>query len=350
LGNLQSLKQLYLNNNELNSSIPVKFGRLRNLQYLNLDSNQLTGHIPSELGKLTYLRYLNLDSNHLTGPIPSSFGDLKNLVELHLIQNNLKDSIPSSLGNCTSLTYLRLSNNKLTGNIPSTFSNLKNLEVLKLGYNFLSGTVQSFLSDLPKLKRLNILHNRYTFDGLEALVLHKFDTLRYDDQRQIDLHQNNNMLSVYAGGTLSNNTYTWFKDGALVATIKGDSTFTPGASGNYNVLVTNAVATDLTLKSDTVFYSGDGLIADDLIMHSNTAFSVYPNPAKVTVTIAFKATGICTLKLTDISGMVLQTKIVNAKSGASIIRLDLSKYTSGIYFITLTNELKQTQTIQLSKQ
>jgi hypothetical protein len=246
---------------------------------------------------------------------------------------------------------LRLTDNKLTGNIPSSFANLKNIEILHLGANRLSGPLPSFLTQLPKLERLHILHNFFTFDGLETLVQHKFDTLRYDDQRHITLHQNNNTLSVYAGGTLSNNTYTWFKDGALVATIKSDSTFKPVSSGNYNVLVTNAVATELTLKSDTLFYSDAGFIANNIRAQSyNTTFSVYPDPAKTTVTVTFNATGNCTLLLTDVSGTVLQTKTAIAVKGTNIIQLDVNRYATGVYFVTLINELKQTQTRQFHKQ
>jgi hypothetical protein len=348
LVSLSNLDYLYLNNNLLSGSVPAKFPR--SLQYLRLSNNQFTGHIPSALGNLANLRYLNLDSNQLIGHIPWSLGNLTILVELHLFQNRLTDTIPSSLGNCTGLTYLALANNKLTGNVPSAFSNLLNLQVLKVGYNFLSGTVPSFLSALPALRNLDVVHNRYTFDGMETLVQSTIDTLKYNFQRQINLHQNSDTLSVYAGGTLGNNTYTWFKDGALVATIKGDSTFTPGASGNYNVLVTNAVATALTLKSDTLFYSGDGLIADDLIAYNNTAFSVYPNPAKTMVTVAFNAIGNCTLKLTDVSGITLQTKTVIAVKSANVIQIDVSRYPAGVYFVSLSNESKQTQTIQLNKQ
>jgi hypothetical protein len=294
---------------------------------------------------------LDLDSNQLTGHIPSSLGNLVNLVELHLIHNSLKDTIPSSLGNCTSLTDLELANNKLTGNIPSAFDSLTRLEVLKIGYNFLSGTVPSFFSALPGLRNLDVVHNRYTFDGMETLVQSKIDTLKYNFQRQINLHQNSDRFSVYAGGTLSNNTYTWFKDGALIATIKGDSTFTPTASGNYNVLVTNAIATQLTLKSDTLFYPGAGLTGNNIIAQNhNTSFSIYPNPAKTTVTVAFNALGNCTIKLTDVSGTALQTRTVMAVKGANVIQIDVSRYAAGVYFVSLINELKQTQTIQLNKQ
>jgi hypothetical protein len=339
-----------LSNNQLSGHIPAALRRLGSLQYLSLDSNQLDGPIPPSLGNLTNLQYLYLRSNQLTGPIPASFGDLTNLVDLDLRLNNLRDTIPASLGNCTDLRYIQLTHNRLTGNIPSTFSNLEKLIKLNVGDNRLSGTVPSFLGTFPRLKRLNILHNHYTFNGLETLVQHDFDTLRYYNQRYINLHQNGNTLSVYAGGTLSNNTYTWYRDGALAATITGDSTFTATASGNYNVEVTNAIATALTLKSDTLFYSGHGLIGDNLIAQSNTTFSVYPNPAKTTVTVTFNAMGNCTLKLTDVSGTVLQTRTVMAVKGANIIQLDVSRYATGVYFVTLINELKQTQTIQLNKQ
>jgi hypothetical protein len=63
----------------------------------------------------------------------------------------------------------------------------------------------------------------------------------YEKQRRIAVHQNNNTLSVYAGGTLSNNTYKWFKDGALVSTINGDSTFTPTAAGHIMWRLQHAV-------------------------------------------------------------------------------------------------------------
>jgi hypothetical protein len=109
------------------------------------------------------------------------------------------------------------------------------------------------------------------------------------------------------------------------------------------------VATALTLKSDTLFYSGSGLMSSYLTAHNYTTFSVYPNPAKATVTVAFNAIGNCTLKLTDISGTVLQTRTVVAVKGANLIQLDVSRYAAGVYFVTLINEKNQAQTLQLNK-
>jgi Leucine-rich repeat (LRR) protein len=344
------LNYLDLSSNQFSGVLYYYVFKNVGLKYLNLSGNQISGNLRL-MGKLTNLQYLYLDSNQFTGHLPSALGNLTSLVELDLRLNDFKDTIPSSLGNLKYLRVLNLTHNKLTGSIPASFANLTSIVKLNMGDNKLSGVLPSFLTQLPTLKRLNILHNHFTFDGLETLSQHQFDTLRYYNQRYIRLHQNNNTLSVYAGGTLSNNTYTWFKDGALVATITGDSTFTPLSGGNYNVLVTNAVATELTLKSDTLFYSGNGLRANDLIAHNyNTTFSIYPNPAKATVTVTFNAIGNCTLKLTDISGTALQIKTVMAVKGINVTQLDVSRYATGVYFVSLTNELKQTQTIQLNKQ
>jgi hypothetical protein len=76
---------------------------------------------------------------------------------------------------------------------------------------------------------LYLNHNNFTFDGME-LIAQKFSkTALYSPQKNIPTHQNGNTLSVSAGGTLSNNTYHWFKcEGTTpihVATIKGDSVF-----------------------------------------------------------------------------------------------------------------------------
>jgi len=364
LGNLTNLLGLSLNNNQLSGSIPPELGNLKNLgRYsdhfldfpLDLSNNQLSGNIPAALGKLRYLEYLCLDSNQLNGHIPSKLGKLTNLVVFSVKFNNLGGYIPSSLGNLSRLRQLILSRNKLNGNIPSSFANLKKLQRLRLWDNKLSGTVPSFLATLPNLQSLSFHHNHYTFDGLEVLVQNNsLDTFRYARQREIDIHQTNNILSVYAGGTLSNNTYKWFKDGALVSTITGDSTFTPTASGNYNVEVTNSIATELTLYSDTLNISAvtatqqndiAAIKADD-----KKSFSVYPNPAKTIATVVFNETGNCIIKLTDISGRALQTKTIAAVKGGNMLQLDVSKYAAGMYLITLINNKDQSHILKLRKE
>src|SRR6266542_5797310 len=251
---------IYMGYNNLNGSISSSFGNLVNLNYLWLSNNHLTGSIPSSIGKLANLKELDISDNQLTGSIPTSIGNLVNLEFLYLYFNQLSGSIPASIGKLLNLNNLYLNNNRLSGSIPSSIGNLVNLYFLYLNNNRLSGSIPSSLNHLSNLNwtyGLNLSHNHSTFDGLE-LFAQTFPYAIYAPQKLIPVHQNSNTLSVSAGGTLSNNTYKWFryrKTGiTLIATITGDSVFHPTQNGLYSVKVTNSIATQLKLHSDTIYY------------------------------------------------------------------------------------------------
>jgi hypothetical protein len=360
IGNLDSLHTLDVNHNQLNDSIPVELHKLKHLYYLDLSNNQLSGYIPPSLTKMKRLEYLYLDSNQLAGRIPPSFGELVNLIEFNARLNDLRDSIPSGLGDLMKLQYLNLSHNKLTGtipttfgnltairrlvlshnrltgNIPSSFNNLTMQNTLAVGFNDLSGSVPGLLTALPQLRVLRLIHNRYTFDGMEALVQHPFDTLRYWLQKKIAVHQNGNTLSVYAGGTLSNNTYNWYRNGALAATISGDSIFTPTSSGDYNVEVTNYVAIKLTLRSDTVSFNGlrgnqqndqNNIVAKAI---DKNGYSIYPNPVKDVLHLN-NLSGNATISIITQDGRLVDKKTVAGSSYAWNVK-DLS---AGSYYVRI---------------
>jgi len=252
--------------------------------------------------------------------------------------------------------FISLSYNKLRGQIPATFSNLTSLRELDLRDNQLTDTVPAFLASFHDLRRLQIQFNHFTFNGIEQLAGagHRFLAFRYGFERKIKVNQTNNTLSVYAGGTLSNNTYKWFNNGVLVSTINGDSTYTPPASGNYSVEVTNSIATELTLKSDTVSFNAfasDQKNNISLLQAGNkNNVSVYPNPAKNIITVSFAAAGNYSLKLSDANGNVLQTKTGVAVNNKNIVQLNVGNYAVGSYFITVTNAKKEAQTLRFNKQ
>src|SRR6266487_3335267 len=288
LGNLVNLKNLYLHFNQLSGSIPSSLGNLANLRVLGLADNQLSGSIPSSLGNLVNLYTLELNNNQLSGSIPSSLGNLANLSHLLLDHNQLSGSIPSSLGN-SNLKYLFdlvLSNNQLSGSIPSSLGNLAYLDALHLDHNQLSGGIPSSFGKLNPSLSLSLNGNHFTFDGMQ-FVAQTFPNAIYAPQKLIPVHQNGNTLSVYAGGTLSNNTYTWFfKNGLIKDTIviKGDSVFHPKKNGIYRAKVTNSIAIKLQLHSDTIVYTAPAVVAsaqNALQQNDKTnSFRVYPNPAK----------------------------------------------------------------------
>src|SRR6266542_1366156 len=337
LGNLTNLGFIELADNQLSGGIPSSFGNLTNLGFLELTNNNLSGRIPSSLGNLVNLVSLFLGENHFSGNIPSSLGNLKELAYLILRRNQLSGSIPSSLGNLTGLFWLYLSYNRLSGSIPSSLGNLKQLEYLELEDNQLSGSIPSSIDNLSHLSNVNLRHNRFTFDGME-LIAQTFPFAKYSPQANIPIHQNGNTLSVSAGGTLSNNTYKWFKcDGPgtapiLVATIKGDSVFHPSESGRYRVKVLNSVATQLQLYSKLFDYTApnSAVIAsaqNSLQQNDKTnLFLVYPNPARDILHIETK--GNTSFSLLDQSGKILLTKSINGNGEINVTNL-----AAGLYYL-----------------
>ncbi|SVE29533.1 uncharacterized protein METZ01_LOCUS482387, partial [marine metagenome] len=70
IGNLTSLRSLWLRDNELTGSIPPEIGNLINLNQLYLSSNQLSGEIPSEICEVSSLSNVELHNNNLCPPYP----------------------------------------------------------------------------------------------------------------------------------------------------------------------------------------------------------------------------------------------------------------------------------------
>jgi hypothetical protein len=250
---------------------------------------------------------------------------------LNLGSNQFSGTIPPAIGSLIYLNVLILRGNQLSGSIPPTFHNLANLDYLFLENNQLTQETNVDFPDFTKQKvTLNLYDNRFTFDGLE-FVAKKFPAAHYFEEARRAVHQQSNTLSVYAGGTLSNNTYNWFKVGtAGGTTITGDSTFRPSSNGKYYVTVTNAIATRLTLYSDTIDFIMNSLTANNRaatdVSNNKLHFSIYPNPSSNIIHI--QTNGVADITLTNSDGKVLLNKAINSKG-----EINISRFVNGIYYI-----------------
>ena len=162
LGNLDNLIELDLWFNRLTGTIPPALGRLANLKLLWLSNNALTGPIPPELGNLEHLEYLYVSNNRLVGSIPPTIGNLSNLIDLSFNGNALTGPIPPEIGNLGNLEELLLVDNRLSGSIPPTIGNLSNLEEIALYFNALTGPIPPELGNLRNLEYLGLGSNNLT--------------------------------------------------------------------------------------------------------------------------------------------------------------------------------------------
>ncbi len=162
IGNLTALEKLNLGNNPINGPIPPEIGSLVNLNYLGLYMTGITGSIPSEIGYLINLERFQMNSCQIDGPIPAEIGNLINLSELNFTKNNLSGNIPVEIGNLVSLQKLFLYENQLTGSIPVEIGNLDSLKIINLSDNLLNGSIPPELSDLSNLTFLQLSENQLT--------------------------------------------------------------------------------------------------------------------------------------------------------------------------------------------
>ncbi|KAG2689261.1 hypothetical protein I3760_09G132500 [Carya illinoinensis] len=127
LCNLESLVELNLASNEFIGGILECMGNLKSLRNLYLAFNQLTSMVPLSLWNLTYILEVNLSSNLLDGSLSIKMGNMKVLRILYLSRNHLE--------------FLNLSNNKLSGEIPKSLEAFIYLKYLNVSFNRLQGKI-----------------------------------------------------------------------------------------------------------------------------------------------------------------------------------------------------------------
>lgn len=157
LTQLQDLEILYLDSNDLTGTLPTEIGLLPNIGNVWLFWNQgLGGTIPTEIAQLSTLRELLIDSCNFTGSIPSAIGLMSNLEWFWAWSNPISGSLPTELGRLDKMRQLGLWACSLTGTLPTQLGMMSGMKELALDANPITGTVPSQLGLLSKLTTLHI--------------------------------------------------------------------------------------------------------------------------------------------------------------------------------------------------
>jgi hypothetical protein len=147
-----SLLQLYLNNNQLASSLVNQHfceGNWKNLLIFSVSNNRLTGELTDScLAKLAQLREIKLSTNHFSSTFPSSLlnGVIPDIQKIFLMNNAFYGSLPSAVAysKLRKLDTFYLSNNHLTGTLPLTLWNITSLSTIAIQQNHFSGPIIAF--------------------------------------------------------------------------------------------------------------------------------------------------------------------------------------------------------------
>ncbi|TYH46814.1 hypothetical protein ES332_D11G365900v1 [Gossypium tomentosum] len=166
--------------NSLEGPIPDYSGNMSFLEVLDLSLNHLRvldlsyngikqdiAEILQSLSRccLDSLKSLYMADNNLFGHLTDQLGHFKNLAHLSLARNKISGPIPSSIGELSSLKFFDVSENQLNGTFPLCFGQLESLETLDFGYNLLEGVVlETHFSRLSRLTTLKASQNRLRFE------------------------------------------------------------------------------------------------------------------------------------------------------------------------------------------
>ncbi|CAI8602803.1 unnamed protein product [Vicia faba] len=143
IGNLTSLLKLDLSYNGFGCKIPESFTHLQNMMFLDLSFN-LFGNfgVPLFLGEISTLKEVYLSGNLLSGQIPEIWENLGGVEKIGFSKMGLVGKIPVSMGTyLKNLSYLGLDNNKLDGSVPQEFGLLEFANEINLENNNLSGRI-----------------------------------------------------------------------------------------------------------------------------------------------------------------------------------------------------------------
>ncbi|KAF7995516.1 hypothetical protein HCN44_006623 [Aphidius gifuensis] len=153
------IKELYIQENNLDYITPGVFNKLLNLTWLDLSDNNLAFLLKNTFYGLESLKTLNLSKNDLQMFDINAFGDLKNLETLLLDENNIDILSSDILSGLESLEKLSLASNELENLQDDTFSNSKRLTELDISKNHIESLPNNIFHGLNDLTKINMSSN-----------------------------------------------------------------------------------------------------------------------------------------------------------------------------------------------
>ncbi|KAM6547074.1 hypothetical protein CsatB_027810 [Cannabis sativa] len=207
---LLSLRELWLQSNQLYGLVPRSIGNMINLEILDLSVNSFDGVIDeAHFTKLSKLYHLDLSSNKLLqfnvssnwippfnlqilglgscklgSQFPKWLKTQNSLWQIDISNSGISQSIPNWFWNLTTqLSFANLSNNQISGTIEEAYSSKMKLDDVDLSSNLFHGPIPSFLF---KVRTLFLSNNRFSsLNSLCNVTYHYLNVLDISDNQLI---------------------------------------------------------------------------------------------------------------------------------------------------------------------
>jgi Leucine-rich repeat (LRR) protein/predicted ATPase len=172
---LDNLRELRLDNNEIASIEANTFSGLNNLKWLYLQNNQIASIDVNTFNGLNNLTRLHLNNNQIASIDANTFNGLNKLSELHLQNNQIVSLDANTFNGLNNLMHLNLDNNKIASIDANTFNGLNKLWSLELQNNQIASIDANTFNGLNNLMHLILYNNQIasidanTFNGLNYL-------------------------------------------------------------------------------------------------------------------------------------------------------------------------------------
>uniref|UniRef100_A0A8C2VMP6 Leucine rich repeats and immunoglobulin like domains 3 n=2 Tax=Chinchilla lanigera TaxID=34839 RepID=A0A8C2VMP6_CHILA len=183
LSHLQSLREVKLNNNEL-EAIPNLGSVSANITLLSLAGNRIAEILPEHLKQFQsletldlsgnniselktafpplQLKYLYINSNRVTSMEPGCFDNLANTLLVLKLNRNRISTIPPKMFKLSQLQHLELNRNKIRNVDGLTFQGLGALKSLKMQRNGVTKLMDGAFWGLSNMEILQLDHNNLT--------------------------------------------------------------------------------------------------------------------------------------------------------------------------------------------
>ncbi|MGH0173477.1 UNVERIFIED_CONTAM: hypothetical protein FKN15_065677 [Acipenser sinensis] len=214
LNRFQSLETLDLSNNNIVELKATSFTQLQ-LKYLYINSNKIASLEPGCFDSLSSsLQILKLNRNRISS-IPPKIFKLSQLQQLELNRNRIKKVDGLSFHGLSSLKSLKIQRNGISKLMDGAFWGLSSMEVLQLDYNNLTEVSKGWLYGLLMLQQLHLSQNAISriepdawefCQKLSELDLTSNQLTRLDESSFVglsllgELHIGNNKVSFIADG------------------------------------------------------------------------------------------------------------------------------------------------------